>query len=189
MQLIKSNEEIVENVLTLEKAAVPSKHLVASEQYLKLVHKGRCYYPYLYNGAVHFAPSRFIGYKSNTLQKHSLASVKDGKETTPWITRILKTPLQPDKRLEKLLRQFCNNLDSTGEYRLHQVIHKFWILPEIELFIESMIVTEIENNPSISTTTKRALIDSRVGQGAFRDKLLKHWKSTCALTRCQMTCH
>ena len=40
---------------------------------------------------------------------------------------------------------------------------------------------QIIGDPSMTTTEKTALIKSRVGQGTFRDKVLRHWTS-CAAT-------
>jgi len=44
---------------------------------------------------------------------------------------------------------------------------------------------EIENgirSSNLDQTTKKALVDCRVGQGRFRDDLLKYWAGRCAIT-------
>jgi len=40
---------------------------------------------------------------------------------------------------------------------------------------------QIINDPATTTTEKTALIKSRIGQGTFRDKVLRHWAG-CAVT-------
>lgn len=42
-------------------------------------------------------------------------------------------------------------------------------------------LAEIVSHPNLTTTEKTALIKSRIGQGSFRDKVLRHW-SSCAVT-------
>jgi hypothetical protein len=44
-------------------------------------------------------------------------------------------------------------------------------------------VLEIANSPTLSSTTRQQLIDSRIGQGDFRKRLLTYWKK-CPVTGC-----
>lgn len=46
-------------------------------------------------------------------------------------------------------------------------------------------IEKIENERS-SPTTKKQLIDARLGQGAFRDAVLDRWNGKCAVTGCAM---
>src|SRR5262249_6618878 len=49
---------------------------------------------------------------------------------------------------------------------------------------------EIENGiraSNLDKTTKRALVDCRVGQGIFRENLIKYWKGKCAITGLSLT--
>ncbi|MDD7498193.1 HNH endonuclease, partial [Fibrobacter sp.] len=53
--------------------------------------------------------------------------------------------------------------------------------------IEDSILSEnshINNDRSLDTTEKEAIIKSRVGQGLFRQKLIEYWKG-CSVTECQ----
>jgi hypothetical protein len=48
---------------------------------------------------------------------------------------------------------------------------------------------DIETAPDmagLSTTVRQALVDARVGQGAYRARVLKMWGSQCALTGCAL---
>jgi putative restriction endonuclease len=47
--------------------------------------------------------------------------------------------------------------------------------------VDSQIETGIRS-AKLDQTTKKALVDCRVGQGLFRDDLIKYWKGRCAIT-------
>jgi len=49
---------------------------------------------------------------------------------------------------------------------------------------------EIENGiraSNLDKTTKKALVDCRVGQGLFRENLVRYWKARCAITGLSLT--
>ena len=72
--------------------------------------RGRVFVTYIVDGKYHFAPSRFVGYKDNTLVKHQKNEEKDGRITTPAITKILG-PRAFDSRLEDAYLMYCEWLD------------------------------------------------------------------------------
>ncbi len=43
-------------------------------------------------------------------------------------------------------------------------------------------IEELTNNPTISATEKKTLIDARLGQGKFRESVLRKWGRQCAVT-------
>lgn len=45
----------------------------------------------------------------------------------------------------------------------------------------------IEADTTISSTTKKRLIDARLGQGKFRQSLDSRWQNACAVTRCAVS--
>lgn len=47
--------------------------------------------------------------------------------------------------------------------------------------------TRIRESTEIAATTKAALIQARVGQGAFRKNLVSYWSGKCAVSGCKMT--
>ncbi|MGC8525123.1 MAG: HNH endonuclease, partial [Acidibrevibacterium sp.] len=47
-------------------------------------------------------------------------------------------------------------------------------------------IKKIEQQTGISETTKKALIDARIGQGEFREELEKRWSQACSLTGCKI---
>jgi hypothetical protein len=44
-------------------------------------------------------------------------------------------------------------------------------------------VEKVQRQTNISTTTKEALVSARLGQGKFRDDVLRIWQNRCAVTR------
>jgi hypothetical protein len=47
-------------------------------------------------------------------------------------------------------------------------------------------IAEILRDPRIRKTTRIALVNARLGQGGFRDDLLRRWKGACAVTGCRV---
>jgi hypothetical protein len=78
-----------------------------------------------------FAPSRFIGYKNNTITKHESNITKDGRETNPAISDALgvKQPII-NEELEELYKKYCIYLGfSPPPKGAFGVTRKYWILP------------------------------------------------------------
>lgn len=108
--------KIIEMLITSKKQLI--KNLDRIEGYLsngsdelydamaQYIARGRVFVSYKVNGEYHFAPSRFVGYKDNTLVKHQNNQEKDGKKTTPAISHILGSRVY-DSRLEKAYLNYC----------------------------------------------------------------------------------
>jgi len=50
---------------------------------------------------------------------------------------------------------------------------------------EASDIEAIRRDPKLLATTRAALIEARLGQGGFRERLLKQWGRGCALTGCR----
>lgn len=65
-----------------------------------------------------------------------------------------------------------------------------WIPRPIPLDFGTIVAAaEIDSDPKcigVSATVRQALIDARVGQGGYRNRLLELWGSKCALTGCAL---
>lgn len=88
--------------------------------------RGRVFVVYNINGQFHFAPSRFVGYINNTLYKHERNIKKDGKKTTPAISKILEQKNKFYPKLEDAYNKYCTILGRTPS----NVNRSFWILDE-----------------------------------------------------------
>jgi 5-methylcytosine-specific restriction protein A len=128
MKLISTIEELRLNLETVE--CYLSEGAEEEEVYTKgLIHRGNCFVAYKISGELRFAPSRFIGYKTNDYIKHANSNTKDGRETNIAIGELLGGQPTPNPTLEEDYFSYCNSLgifpkkrDTDGRQR------KFWIL-------------------------------------------------------------
>ena len=85
-----------------------------------------------------FYPSRFIGYKKNSMGLHDSNDYKDGRETTPCISSIINNGKAPehDALLEELFIEYYAFLGFTArEKGSYGVQRKYWRL-EITRIVE-----------------------------------------------------
>jgi len=87
-----------------------------------LIANGINYVYYKFNGQDRFAPSRFVGYRKNSIQKHPKATNKHGGVTDKKLNEILKNKYKPNKNLKGRLEQFLKNYGKT----IKKGKHKFW---------------------------------------------------------------
>ncbi len=88
MELITNFNELVHNIETVEKYLSEKK----SSKYhdiLQLIKAGRSFIVYKKDNQIKFAPSRFLGYKNNTIEVHLNSIDKDGRKTNVSISKIL----------------------------------------------------------------------------------------------------
>jgi hypothetical protein len=97
---------------------------------VNLIKRGTCFIGYQSDGMMKFVPSRFIGYVKNSLTKHENNWERDGRDTNPAISKVLrvKAPL-PDAKLDELYKKYCVFLGfsprKTGSFGAPR---KYWIL-------------------------------------------------------------
>lgn len=109
MELISDLRELKINLLTLERY-MSSNNQVERDFHRNLIKLGINFVVYKKNNIHFFAPSRFIGYKNNSMSNHINNKYKDGKETTPKINDILRFHCNYNSKLEIEYRNFCNIL-------------------------------------------------------------------------------
>jgi hypothetical protein len=108
MHLVKNQEQIVKNIILLEKY-LKSNNIEEKEFAQNLIKRGKTIIVYKIDGENHFAPSRFVGYIENNLSKHTLSNEKDGRETNPVISNIIGFPFQNNK-IENKFINYCNQM-------------------------------------------------------------------------------
>ena len=121
--LISSKAQLIKNLDRVE-GDLSSSSSELSETMAQYIARGRVFVTYIVNGKYHFAPSRFVGYKDNTLVKHQNNNEKDGTITTPAISKILGVKNQFYLELEEAYLTYCDWLGVTATE------HKrtFWLL-------------------------------------------------------------
>ena len=179
METVVSKEQLLQNISTLETARNSTTDRAS---YLSLIRNGRCFLPYIDAGVVRFAPSRFIGYVDNTIEDHNHNEQKDGKKTNPAVSKTVGAKPIEDGAMEARYQLFCKQLQLAPS---PNVKRKYWVTLEIAEALEQAELKKIELDPAIGATERAQLVKARIGQGIFRDKLLKYWKR-CALTGCSV---
>ena len=134
MILIDSIEDLVKNLDTVE-SYLNGENDELFEQMADLVRRGRNFVAYEFDGATHFAPSRFVGYKNNTLPRHlKKDNGKNGSETSSRLRSLyLLGQDSEDTKLYKKWKKYCEEcgVEPTGGDKT------FWILKDYEPKVSS----------------------------------------------------
>ena len=120
LQLIRNKEDLKDNLRYIESLLkernVDIRNLIAN---------GINYVYYKFNGQDRFAPSRFVGYRKNSIQKHPKATNKHGGVTDKRITNIMRNVCEEKTNLESKLKKFFEEkFEKTG--KIKNKTHKFW---------------------------------------------------------------
>lgn len=177
MKLVKTLDQILSNIAELECDREEGGD--ALEKYRSLVKLGICFFPYESQERFAFAPSRFIGYLDNRLATHADNPDRDGGETNKAINRVLGVKPTENAVLEEAYREFCVAIGVTHSERCR----KYWKTPDVRELFEKRAQIDITRDPNLSNTEKQQLVKARVGQGAFRESLIRMW-GRCGITGC-----
>lgn len=184
MQLVTNLFQILANVRILEAQRLGTQ-TGDSDTYLTLIKRGTCFLPYSTRGGLAFAPSRFIGYKRNSIAKHGANETRDGRLTNGAINGILGQQPVTDATLEAEYLRFCVRIGFTpSQTGTFGVRRKYWVPPDIRDRLDLIAEDLVMDNPALGATEKEQIIKARVGQGAFRQALVSHWKGLCCVTKC-----
>lgn len=128
MRLINNKEQLIDNINTLEGYLTEGDEYSNREAKL-LVKRGTCFVAYQIDKELRFAPSRFIGYINNKLDKHFASLEKDGRKTNKAISNILgNKPLLAENLNLKYL-EYCKKLGiESSENGSFGAPRKFWKL-------------------------------------------------------------
>lgn len=184
MALVRSREEIRFNVETLRTylaSSIPKERKFA----LDLVRRGTCFVISKSPEGAFFAPSRFVGYRNNSLAAQK-SQPRDGGETNDEISDVLKSKPTRNEIAEKLYLECCRSIgvkpSAGGSFGIKR---RYWIMDpgvNVRPFRQRLrIVVGSESDPA--STERESLILSRVGQDKFRKKLIQYW-GKCAVTGC-----
>lgn len=127
METIATEIELIRNLNQVEKYLYEGNQ-EEKDFALSLIMRGRCFIAYYKRDEILFAPSRFIGYKENSLTSHVNNPDKDGRITNPNISKLLKIPLLPDEHIENEYLSFCHSLGITP----NNVPRKYWKYEEYD---------------------------------------------------------
>lgn len=126
MDLITRKAELTENIARLRQYLKSSG---ADRGFaLDFIRQGICFVVTEQDGKAFFAPSRFIGYRSNTRHDHVHNEDRDGRETNAALEAILLAPLAASDALEGEYDTFCASLRLRRRKAPFGNTRKFWDL-------------------------------------------------------------
>ncbi len=149
--LVVKASDVIENFRTLIKYRNSKSH---SEQdyYTGLIRRGKVFVIEIINGNIELAPSKFVGYKNNSMQEHERykSNGRSGTETTPQLTRIyqLHNKVIIDPQIDAVMDVFKNKHSITLSSRNRKAKYKYIFNPSERNKILSF------NNPQIPFFTK-----------------------------------
>lgn len=91
-----------------------------------LIKRGICFLCLIKNNEFRFYPSRFIGYKENTIFKHKSNTTKDGRITNSRISSILDKQLEINDLYDFEFTLFCQELGIVPDNKQR----KYWIVSQ-----------------------------------------------------------
>lgn len=132
MRLITSEKQLVSNLEVVENYLAEGK-AKEKQAITDLIRKGRCFVAYKSGNEYRFAPSRFLGYINNHLNKHyNHIKQLDGRLTNPAITKALQKKLIPSNSLDLKYIKYCKNL---GAQPSQYSKRRYWVFELKEDFI------------------------------------------------------
>ena len=104
--------------------------------YKNIIKRGICFFPYLNQDGLAFAPSRFIGYLNNSFD----GPRGDGRLTNVAISALLGNKPTVNPELEKCYGFFCERLGFMARVNgPFGVPHKFWLSIQEAETLETML--------------------------------------------------
>lgn len=148
---------------------------------LKLIKGSFVYYPVEYEGQLAFVPSKFIGYRNNTVAKHeALKRVegRDGRQTNVAVDKILGRSFADDK-LDERLREYCRFLGVEVEKKKH----RFWRVDAAKRFTarNESAINDIQQSENANSDPeyKRRMAGSYLRDPKVRSRVLKRSDGKC----------
>ena len=125
---IRNKEELINNLHKVECYLSAAEGLENRNIMVGLIGKGTNFVAYRYNGRMHFAPSRFIGYLNNTLAAHLVENNgKNGTITSTAIDKILFSKREYIDELEDAYLNYCDMIGAEPKNMVNTQ-RKYWYL-------------------------------------------------------------
>ena len=108
MKIVTTEEEISQNIRTFASYRL-SMNESAKQYFGERLRLGKVFVVGVSDEVMYFCPSRFAGYSNCTLEKHLAFPNKDGKLTTPAITKVLGQHTE-DIEAEAAYQALCHEI-------------------------------------------------------------------------------
>ena len=131
-----------------------------------------------------FSPSKFAGYKNNTIEHLKLLKSRDGGETDKLITKLLGKPLEKgDKGYQKIDKQFvkyCQNFDIVPSK--YPQSRRYWNIGDQVYPTDFLYPDEIRNpNEIVEGAKVRAFVNRYERSSKARRECVKRYGYACCV--------
>lgn len=138
---IENIDELRMNLEQIEDYLRDSDDTIAGEM-KDYIRRGKDFVAYKYGDKLHFAPSRYVGYKNNTLDKHCKNKNKHGWRTYSSINSVLGHKCCYNEKYEQLFLNYCTYLGIVP----YKKERKYWFLDEEIVDFEEGSVRQVSTN-------------------------------------------
>ncbi|MCG5531278.1 HNH endonuclease [Halorhodospira halochloris] len=190
MDAVDSLEEIVRNVFAFNEYR-NSEHSEELEFFSERIRLGKIFVAICSNNGILFCPSRFAGYKVNTMEKHIAFEYKHGSITTTKITSVLGFPHEPSPEIEEKYLALCNAIQVVPSNK----IRSYWIVQDrsyeknitaIKTSANSGYPDEIDSNKKFPEgSSKQVTVNAYERNHGARKVCIEHHGARCAV--CEMS--
>ena len=135
MILIDNRDDLIKNLDTVE-SYLNGDNDEMVEIMAELIRKGKNFVAYDFNGSTHFAPSRFVGYKDNTIKKHFQKD--NGKHGTYTSQRLRRSDILGTDRIDPMLQAEWERYCRECGVEPTQGKKTFWRLSNYEVKVTSI---------------------------------------------------
>jgi 5-methylcytosine-specific restriction protein A len=178
--LITNLDQLIQNIETIENYITEGSDDEKLET-SKLIMRGICFVAYTVGLEIRFAPSKFLGYTNNKLNKYPKSDT-DGRETNKAINAILKSkPLKFDVLEQKYLA-YCGLLGIKPQLEggTFAVERKYWTLKlETDFHNNNELTGEFPEGKLVERTHKARERNSQVIDLAKSNYKKNHGKLFC----------
>ena len=176
---INTYGELEKNIVTFDLARTNTDQGVR-QSHVGFVERGMAFIPYKSkkDGLICFIPSRFAGTLNSRIVDYEHGA--GGGKTNIIISKILGTELVYSAKTEELFRQFCNSISA----KVSKYQRRYWNIDDI---VDGSVEPILGENLIGQSTETEARIKARMGQGKFRDGLIRLWEGKCSITQCSIT--
>lgn len=123
MDVVDTRKQILDNVYKLDSYR-KSKRTEEYDFYAERLRLGKRFVSVHLNGRTLFCPSRFAGYKENTMERHVRFTGKDGGITNNKINLVLGCKPKQNKRVEKKYQDLCKEIGINPS----KILRTYWVI-------------------------------------------------------------
>ena len=175
MELVDSKEDLLNNLAAFDNKL--KNELDALGFYHGLVKRGHNFVSYMVGDEWRFAPSRYIGYKDNSEEKHGNNRLNGGA-TDKRISKLLGEH-QPDREKTRLFRKFAKKLNIEPNDNKHKFFTESLYLSSDVDDTDPMEIPK--NAPVLEGAKKSILVNGFERDPKLRKQCVQHWGCKCCV--------